>query len=56
MNLKLYRGEIVRFVSLVLLLVLAVGVAGCAKKTASEQLQADMKKAADKMKKDINSL
>ena len=45
-----------RSIGLVLLLVLAVGVAGCAKKTASEQLQADMKKAADKMKKNINSL
>ena len=40
-----------------ILLVLAVfTVTGCAKKTASEQLQEDMKKAGDKMKKDINNL
>lgn len=40
----------------VLLLVMALGVAGCAKKTASEQLQDDMKKAANQMKKDLNNL
>ena len=43
------------------LLILAVFVAtltasGCAKKTASEQLKADMNKAAGQMKKDMNNL
>lgn len=43
------------------LLVLAVFVAtlsasGCAKKTATEQLQDDMNKAAKQMKKDVNNL
>ena len=42
--------------SLVMVLVMGLSVAGCAKKTASEQLQDDMKKAADQMKKDINNL
>ena len=42
--------------SILIVLVMALSVVGCAKKTASEQLQDDMKKTADKMKKDINNL
>ena len=43
------------------LLLLAVFIAtlsaaGCAKKTASEQLKDDMNKAASQMKKDMNNL
>ena len=39
------------------LLVLAVfAAAGCAKKTASEQMRDDMKKAGNQMKKDLNNL
>lgn len=43
------------------LLVLAVFIAtlsasGCAKKSATEQLQADMNKAASQVKKDLNNL
>jgi outer membrane lipoprotein-sorting protein len=43
------------------LLVLAAFIAtlsasGCAKKTATEQLQEDMNKAASQMKKEMNSL
>ena len=40
----------------VLVLVMALAAFGCAKKTASEQLRDDMKKAADQIKKDINNL
>ena len=39
-----------------MILALALSFAGCAKKTASEQLQEDMKKAADKMNKDLKNL
>ena len=39
----------------VLLAVAVLSVAGCAKKTASEQLQEDMKKAGDQMKREVDS-
>lgn len=44
-------------IALVLGLILILSVAaGCAKKTASEQLQADMKKAGNQLNKDANNL
>ena len=39
-----------------LIVVLALTVTGCAKKTASEQLADDMKKASNNLKKEINNL
>ena len=45
-----------RSVAMALMLVMVLGAAGCAKKTASEQLQDDMKKASNQMKKDLNNL
>ena len=39
----------------ILMILMAVSAVGCAKKTASEQMQEDMKKASDKMKKDIKN-
>lgn len=38
------------------LIVMALSVAGCAKKTASEQLRDDMKKAAKDMDRELKSL
>ena len=40
----------------ILVVLVAFAATGCAKKTASEQLKADMKKAGDQMKKDLNNL
>lgn len=40
----------------VLMVIVALTAVGCEKKSASDQLADDMKKAADKLKKDINSL
>jgi hypothetical protein len=37
------------------MMVMAAGVAGCAKKTASEELQADMKKAGNQMQKELDA-
>ncbi len=45
-----------RKLSWVLVVVVALAAFGCAKKTASEQLKDDMKKAADQIKKDIDNL
>lgn len=39
-----------------LILVMAFAIAGCAQKTASEQLKDDMKKAANKMDKEMQGL
>ena len=39
-----------------LLIVMALSAAGCAKKTASEQLRDDMKKAARDMDRELKSL
>ncbi len=44
-----------RIVSAVLLTVLTVSMAGCAKPTASEQLRNDMKKMGNDMKRETNS-
>jgi outer membrane lipoprotein-sorting protein len=41
---------------LLVLFVASLTAAGCAKKTATEQLKADMNKAADQMKKEMNNL
>jgi predicted small lipoprotein YifL len=43
-------------VAMMLAFVLMLSVAGCAKKTPSEQLAADAKKAANQMNKDVNNL
>ncbi len=40
----------------VLMVVLAFTAVGCEKKSASEQLADDVKKAADQMKKDLKNL
>lgn len=39
-----------------LMALIALTIVGCEKKSASEQLADDVKKAADKMKKDLNNL
>ena len=39
----------------ILIVLMAFSAVGCAKKTASEQMQEDMKKAGDQMKKDMKS-
>ena len=39
----------------VLAILAVASAAGCAQKTASEQLQDDMKKASDKMSKDLKN-
>ncbi len=43
-------------ISWLLMLVMALAVVGCEKKSASEQLADDVKKAANQMKKDLNNL
>jgi hypothetical protein len=43
-------------ISWILMVVLAFAVVGCEKKSASEQLADDVKKAADQMKKDLKNL
>ncbi len=40
----------------VLMVVLALTAVGCEKKSASEQLSDDVKKAAEQMKKDLKNL
>jgi len=51
------KGEPVkRMFAILMVCVLAVAVSGCAKKSASEQLEADMNKAAKQMKKDMNNV
>ena len=45
-----------KLTALVMVFAIALVAAGCAKKTASEQLQDDMKKASDQMKKDLGKL
>ncbi len=45
-----------KIMATILLLVVTLSVAGCAKKTASEQLRDDMKKAANKLDKDLKSV
>lgn len=42
-------------VAWILMLSLAVLAAGCAKKTASEQLQEDLKKAGRQMQKEVDA-
>ena len=42
--------------ALIMIFAMAAVASGCAKKTASEQMQADMEKAAKQMKKDLNNL
>ncbi len=42
-------------VALIMMVILVAGFSGCAKKTASEQLQADMKKAGNQMEKELDS-
>jgi hypothetical protein len=42
-------------VALIMIVVLTGGISGCAKKTASEQLQEDMKKAGNQMQKELDS-
>ncbi|MCG3176638.1 MAG: hypothetical protein MOGMAGMI_01596 [Candidatus Omnitrophica bacterium] len=44
-----------RTIATLLVLVLAASVCGCAKKTASEQLQEDLKKAGDQLKREANT-
>ncbi|MGH7198018.1 MAG: hypothetical protein ACREH5_04665 [Candidatus Omnitrophota bacterium] len=44
-----------RLVAWALMFFMAAGIAGCAKKTASEQLQADMKKAGNQMEKELDA-
>ena len=39
----------------ILMVLIAVSAVGCAKKTASEQMEADLKKASDQMKKDVKN-
>jgi outer membrane lipoprotein SlyB len=45
-----------RFLALVLAVVMMLSVAGCAKKTASEQLADDAKRAADQINRDVKNL
>lgn len=40
----------------VMIVVMALSVAGCAKKTATEQLRDDMKKASNQLNKELGSL
>ena len=44
--------------SLVIILscVMMLSVAGCAKKSATEQLQSDLNKAGDQLNKDVNKI
>ena len=44
-----------RLIAWALMVFMVTGIAGCAKKTASEQLQADMKKAGNQMDKELDS-
>jgi len=52
---KYKKGEAMRVIAWVLMVVMVAGVAGCAKKTASEQLRTDMKKAGNQMDKELDS-
>lgn len=45
-----------RSLSVLLVLALALTAAGCAKKTATEQLRDDMKKAARELDRELKSL
>jgi len=45
-----------RLIAIMLTFVIMLSVTGCAKKSASEQLAADAKKAANQMNKDVNNL
>ncbi len=45
-----------RTLALVVALVMILSVTGCAKKTASEQLADDAKKAANQLNKDVKNL
>jgi predicted small lipoprotein YifL len=45
-----------RFIAMVLALAMMISISGCAKKSASEQLADDAKKAADQMNKDVKNL
>ena len=42
--------------AILMVCVLSAAVVGCAKKSASEQLETDMNKASKQMKRDIDSL
>ncbi len=43
-------------VALVLMVLSVFAAVGCARKTATEQMQDDMKKASDKLQKDMKNL
>ena len=45
-----------RILALVIALAMMLSVTGCAKKTASEQLADDAKKAANQLNKDVKNL
>ena len=45
-----------RTITVIIVCIMMLSIAGCAKKSATEQFQADMNKAGNQLNKDANNL